>query len=129
MSKIWTAYAFVMGDHVMELCMFTVGSYQEARRIANEVFGEECLVIDATNIRVKRDDTYHDGYFWHTDSEGVEHKLEPVPSEEEMLEALQTETTANTTNIESNTTAIDDILIMLLDSSTDTTTDTTEETV
>ena len=120
--KIWETYSFILADTVIEICMFTVGGYQEASRIAKEVFGKECFVINTTNIRVKANDKYHDDAFWHVNEDGIEVKLEPVPSEEEMLEALQTETSSNTTNIASNTTAIDDILIMLLDSSTEETT-------
>ena len=113
--KLWTPYAFVLDDLVVELCMFTVGGYQEASRIAKEVFGSECFVVDATNVRAKSNDKYHDNAFWHVNEDGTETKLEEVPSEEDRIEAVENISVTNTTSIESNTTAIDDILVMLLD--------------
>ena len=120
--KMWTFYAYVLGDVVMTIVPFSGNGLIEAKEYGRIAFGQKCLIIDVTNYHIDMDDTYHDGAFWYMGKDGIEHKREPVPSEEEMLEALQTETSSNTTNIASNTTAIDDILIMLLDSSTEETT-------
>ena len=113
--KTWTHYAFVIDGHIENICPFSVGGLSEAQRYGREAFGDECIVIDVTNYRLDFDDTYHDGAFWHIDKDGVEHKREEVPSEEDRIEAVETSTATNTSSIESNTTAIDDILIMLLD--------------
>ena len=122
--KIWDTYAFILDNSVIELCMFTVGGYQEANRIAKEVFGETAYAVNATNIRAKAGDRYHDDAFWHVevndDGTETETKLEPVPSEEDRIEAVETTSATNTSSIDANTTAIDDILVMLLDDTSDT---------
>ena len=117
--KLWTFYAYVLGEEIITIVPYSGEGYMEAKEYGRIAFGNDCQIIDVSNYRVDINDRYRDGAFWYVGTDGTEHKREEVPSEEEMLEAIQTETANNTTNIESNTTAIDDILIMLLDSSTE----------
>ena len=119
--KTWSHYAFILDNTIFEISPFIGVGYETARRYAQYAYGDNCIFVDVTNYRMDITDTYRDGAFYYIDADGVEHKREPVPSEEDRIEAVESTSATNTSSIESNTTAIDDILVMLLDDNTDTT--------
>ena len=126
--KTWAHYAFVVGNEIREVCSSSgVCGVGSVRVYAKEVFGDDCKVFDVSNLRVSIFDTYHDDAFWRVNDDGTETKIEETPSEEDRIEAVESTSASNTSSIESNTTAIDDILVMLLDDGS-TETDTTEAT-
>lgn len=129
MAQIWRFYAYILGETIMNICHFTAtgAGVQEAESYRVEGYGEDCVMVDVTNYRLNYSDKYRDGSFYYTDADGVEHKREPVPSEEDRIAAVEATSADNTSEIESNTNAIDDILIMLLDDGSTTDTDTTTE--
>ena len=116
--KVWEEYAFVLGGVVQGVSVFAAGGYTEANIVAHEVYGNDCLAVNVSQIPTAVGDTYKDGIFYHKDDQGEEKAVPVIATEEEAVSELQTATAANATSIESNTDAIDDILIMLLDDST-----------
>lgn len=126
--KAWEEYAFVVDGIVQNVGVFAIGGYTDAHIVAHEVYGEDCLAINVSQIPTAAGDRYstEDGCFYRTQADGTETMVPIIPTEEEAVDTLnqttaqlQTSTESNTTSIESNTTAIDDILVMLLDDSGD----------
>ena len=114
--KVWEEYAFVLDGVVQGVSVFAAGGYTEANIVAHEVYGNDCLAINVSQIPTAVGDTYRDGVFYHKDDTGEEKAVPVIATEEEAVSELQTATTTNTTGIESNASAIDDILVMLLNS-------------
>ena len=113
--KAWEEYAFVLNGTVQNIAVFAMGGYTDACVMAREVYGENCLAVNVSQIPTAIGDLYHDKTFWRVDAEGKETEVPRIPTEEESVSTLQMDTESNTASIASNTTAIDDILVMLLD--------------
>lgn len=114
--KNWHIYAYINADGRIE-AIEAFGGKSDALATfdAQIIFGDDAKAVEVTNFKVMCGDKYYDGAFWRENEDGTETKLEEVPSEEERIEAVESTSATNTTSIESNTTAIDDILVMLLD--------------
>lgn len=110
--KVWENYAFIVNGTVQNVGCFSKGSYVAANVIAQEVYGEDAIAVDVSQIPTSIGDTYRDGTFYRVYDDGTEEEIPVIATEEQEVEALQVTT-------ESNTTAIDDILIMLLDDTTE----------
>lgn len=126
--KAWEEYAFVLNGIVQNVGVFAIGGYTDAHVMAAEIYGKDCLAINVTQIPTSIGDKYNseNGCFYHVAEDGTETLVPTIPTEEESVDALNRTTTEQSENIESNTTAIDDILVMLLDTDE---TSTEEETV
>ena len=112
--KAWEEYAFVVDGIVQSVGVFAVGGYTDACNVARVSYGESAKAINVSQIPTKKGDTYRDGVFYRKDAEGNETEVPVIPSEEEQLDEISQTTTGNVTAIDSNTGAIDDILVMLL---------------
>lgn len=114
--KAWEEYAFVVDGMVQSVGVFAVGGYTDACNVARASYGESAKAINVSQIPTKKGDIYRDGTFYRKDAEGNETEVPVIPSEEEQLDVISQTTTSNVTAIDSNTGAIDDILVMLLNS-------------
>ena len=120
--KNWHIYAYITVDgRIAAIEVFGTKNDTLAELDAQIMLGDDAKAIEVTNFKVMGGDKYHDGAFWHENEDGTETKLEEVPSEEDRIEAVESTSASNTSSIESNTTAIDDILVMLLDDTTEAT--------
>jgi hypothetical protein len=117
--KAWEEYAFVKDGIVQNVACFNIGGYTAANIMVREVYGEGAIAVNVCQIPTTIGDTYRDGVFYRKDAEGNEQEVPTIATEEEAVEELQSTTSDNTTNIESNTSAIDDILVMILDDTGD----------
>ena len=120
--KAWEEYAFIKDGIVQNVACFNIGGYTDANIMVREVYGEDAIAVDVCRIPTQAGDTYRDGVFYRVDEEGNEKELPVIATEEEAIENLQSttgvleeSTATNTSSIDANTTAIDDILVMLLD--------------
>lgn len=122
--KAWEEYAFITDGIVQNVGVFAIGGYTDAHIVAREVYGEDALAINVSQIPTAIGDKYNaeDGCFYRVQEDGTEMMVPTIPTEEQAVdtlnittEELKNNTESNTTSIESNTTAIDDILVMILD--------------
>ena len=113
--KAWEEYAFIVNNIVQNIGVFSVGGYTEAYVMGKQVFGQDCITVNVSQIPTSVGDVYRDGCFYRTDSTGAETMIPPIPTEEESVNELQNTTSDLQTTTTANTTAIDDILVMLLD--------------
>ena len=116
--KAWEEYAFVVDGIVQSVGVFAVGGYTEASIVAREVYGKNALAINVSQIPTAMGDTYRGGVFYRKDAEGNEKEVPTILTEEQAVDGLTVTTAGLKTSTESNTDAIDDILVMLLDDST-----------
>ena len=61
--KAWEDWALISEDKVKDVCCFKVGSYTEAQRVAQAIYGAEAFAVDVSYIPVQTDDTYQNGQF------------------------------------------------------------------
>lgn len=117
--KAWEEYAFVLNGTVQNVGVFAIGGYTDAHIVAREVYGEDCLAINVSQIPTTIGDRYssEDGCFYRTGEDGTETVVPTIPTEEQAVDTLNATTAEQEVNIASNTTAIDDILVMILDDS------------
>jgi hypothetical protein len=106
--KAWEEYALIVNGVVQSVGAFAIGGYTEANTVAREVYGKDALAVNVSQIPTAVGDTYRDGIFYHTDDEGIEKEVPVIATEEEAVSKLQTAT-------EANASAIDDILVAILD--------------
>ena len=114
MAQTWKTYAYILGDTVIDIRSFCYRSLESAQSVATVEYYNEVILVDITRLSVHIGDIYRDGVFWTGDGTELVEVCES-PSEEDRIEAVENTSTANTSGIELNTTAIDDILVMLLD--------------
>lgn len=125
--KAWEEYAFIVDGIVQNVACFKIGGYTEATIVAREVYGEDCQVVNVTQIPTAMGDIYRNGAFYRKDEKGNEEEIPTILTEEQAVDALNLTTKGLETSTESNTTAIDDILVMLLDDTSTTEATDTEE--
>lgn len=113
--KAWEEYAFVLKGKVQNISCFAIGSYTAASITGHDIYGDECEVINVTQIPTEIGDTYREGKFYHVDDEGEETEIPAYDTEEEAISKLQSSVSASEDNISSNAGVIDDILILLLE--------------
>lgn len=61
--KAWEDWALIYDGKVRDVCCFKVGSYTEAQRVAQAIYGVDAFAVDVSYIPTQFDDDYINGQF------------------------------------------------------------------
>lgn len=106
--KVWSDYAMIKDGVVQTVACFLYGEYTKANMMAIELYGQEAIAVDVSQIPTQAGDRYVDGVFYRGES-----IIEAFPTEEEQVAQNTEAITQNANDISDANDAIDELIIAI----------------